>query len=80
LWKSFEVKGDTNTGTLTATTFDFTISRPIYTLPAGDVGFALGGSFSEQDWKANVNSEIVSQVPCSGIDPSKPESKGKRDI
>ncbi len=26
LWKSFEVKGDTNTGTLTATTFDFTIS------------------------------------------------------
>ena len=80
LWKSFEVKGDTNTGTLTATTFDFTISRPIYTLPAGDVGFALGGSFSKQDWKANVNSEIVSQVPGSGIDPSKPESKGKRDI
>ncbi len=80
LWKSFEVKGDTNTGTLTATTFDFTISRPIYTLPAGDVGFAFGGSFSEQDWKANVNSEIVSQVPGSGIDPTKPESKGKRDI
>lgn len=40
----------------------------------------MGGSFSKQDWKANVNSEIVSQVPGSGIDPSKPESKGKRDI
>jgi iron complex outermembrane receptor protein len=80
LWKSFEVKGDSNTGTLTATTFDFTISRPIYTLPAGDVGFAFGGSFSKQDWKANVNSELVRLVPGSGIDPDKPESKGKRDI
>ena len=80
IWQSFEVKGDTNKGTLTATTFDFNVSRPIYTLPAGDVGFAFGGSFSSQDWKANVNSEIVRQVPGSGIDPDKPESKGKRDI
>lgn len=80
IWESFEVKGDTNKGTLTATTFDFNVSRPIYTLPAGDVGFAFGGSFSSQDWKANVNSEIVKQVPGSGIDPDKPESKGKRDI
>ncbi|EKU59939.1 TonB-dependent receptor [Acinetobacter sp. WC-323] len=80
IWQSFEVKGDTNKGTLTATTFDFNVSRPIYTLPAGDVGFAFGGSFSSQEWKANVNSEIVRQVPGSGIDPDKPESKGKRDI
>lgn len=80
IWESFEVKGDTNKGTLTTTTFDFNVSRPIYTLPSGDVGFAFGGSFSSQDWKANVNSEIVRQVPGSGIDPDKPESKGKRDI
>ncbi|AXU44327.1 hypothetical protein C6W84_5040 [Acinetobacter baumannii] len=25
-----------------STTVDFTASRPIYTLPAGDVGFAVG--------------------------------------
>lgn len=80
LWKSFEVKGDTNEATLDSTTVDFTVSRPIYTLPAGEVGFALGGSFTKQDWKSKTNSEIVSQVPSSGIDPNKPLSKGDRDI
>ncbi|MCP5773915.1 hypothetical protein NL389_29275, partial [Klebsiella pneumoniae] len=61
LWNTFDVKGDTNQASLESTTIDFTVSRPIYTLPAGDVGFALGGSFSKQDWEATVNSEIVAQ-------------------
>ncbi|QZD32187.1 TonB-dependent receptor [Acinetobacter lwoffii] len=80
LWNTFDVKGDTNQASLESTTIDFTVSRPIYTLPAGDVGFALGGSFSKQDWEATVNSEIVAQVPGSGIDPNKPKSSGDRDI
>lgn len=80
IWQSFETKGDSNKATLDATTVDITVSRPIYTLPAGDVGLAIGASFSQQDWKSKVNADIVSQVPGSGIDPTKPESKGDRDI
>ena len=80
IWKSFEVKGDTNNATLDSTTVDFTVSRPIYTLPAGDVGFAFGGSFTKQNWDQKINAEIVSQVPSSGVDPNKPVSSGDRDI
>ncbi len=80
VWNSLEVSGTTNDATLDSTTFDFTISRPIFTLPAGDVGFAFGGSFTTQDWEARVNSDLVRLVPGSGIDPDKPISKGDRDI
>ena len=80
LWKSFSVTGDTNTATLDSTTADFTVSRPIYTLPAGEVGFAFGGSFTKQNWEKNVNAPVVSQVPSSGIDPSEPHTEGDRDI
>ena len=80
VWSSLEVSGTTNDATLDSTTFDFTISRPIFTLPAGDVGFAFGGSFTTQDWEAKVNSDLVRLVPGSGIDPDKPISKGDRDI
>ncbi len=62
-WNSLEVSGTTNDATLDSTTFDFTISRPIFTLPAGDVGFAFGGSFTTQDWEAKVNSDLVRLVP-----------------
>lgn len=80
VWNSLEVSGTTNDATLDSTTFDFTISRPIFTLPAGDVGLAFGGSFTTQDWEAKVNSDLVRLVPGSGIDPDKPISKGDRDI
>ena len=80
LWNTFGVTGDTNQAKLEATTVDLTVSRPIFTLPAGDVGFALGASFTTQDWEATVNSDVVRQVPGSGIDPDKPKSEGDRDI
>lgn len=79
-WSTFDVKGKTNVASLDSTTVDFTVSRPIFKLPAGDVGFALGGSYTTQDWDAKVNSEIVAQVPGSGVDPTKPISHGERDI
>lgn len=79
-WESFVINGETNIATLESTTADVTISRPLFELPAGEVGFALGASFTTQDWEAKVNSEIVRQVPGSGIDPNKPISKGDRDI
>lgn len=80
IWGSLGVSGTSNTSTLDSTTFDFTLSRPIYTLPAGDVGFAVGGSYTTQDWEAKVNSDLVRLVPGSGIDPDKPKSEGDRDI
>lgn len=80
IWGSLGVSGTSNTATLDSTTFDFTLSRPIFTLPAGDVGFAVGGSFTTQDWESKVNSDLVRLVPGSGIDPDKPKSEGDRDI
>lgn len=79
LWNSFNVVGDTSNATLDSTTVDFTVSRPIYTLPAGDVGFALGGSYTKQDWEKKVNAEVVRQVPSTGTDPDAPTSKGDRN-
>src|SRR5690606_23367824 len=79
-WSTFDVAGATNMASLDSTTVDFTVSRPIYELPAGEVGFALGGSFTTQDWEAKVNADLVRQVPGSGIDPDKPSSQGDRDI
>ena len=80
LWNSFSVSGESNVASLDSTTVDFTFSRPIFTLPAGEVGFAIGGSFTTQDWESKVNAEIVSQVPSSGIDPNEPVNTGDRDI
>ena len=59
-----------------STTVDFTASRPIYTLPAGDVGFAVGASYRRDDWTSKVNSEIASLAPSTGVDPDEPVNKG----
>ena len=80
LWQTFEVNGKTNEAELKQTIVDVTVSRPLFELPAGEVGFALGASFTSQDWDSGTNSELVAQVPSSGIDPNKEESAGKRDI
>ena len=80
IWNSLSVKGKYNEATLESTTADFSISRPIFTLPAGEVGFALGGSFTNQDWKQHINADLVRQAPSSGTDPSKPDNSGDRDI
>ncbi|ENU62853.1 hypothetical protein F980_01488 [Acinetobacter lwoffii NIPH 715] len=79
-WSTFDVAGPTNMATLDATTVDFTASRPLFELPAGEVGFAVGASYTTQDWEAKVNADLVRQVPGSGIDPNKPSSAGDRDI
>ena len=79
LWNSFNVKGDTSSASIDSTSVDLTVSRPIYTLPAGDVGFALGASFTKQDWEKKINAEVVRQVPSTGTDPDSPTSKGDRN-
>lgn len=79
-WESFSVTGDTQTATLESTTVDFTISRPIYALPAGDVGFALGASYTTQDWRSTVNNELAAMVPSTGTSAGSPPSSGDRSI
>ncbi|WP_445115842.1 TonB-dependent receptor [Acinetobacter sp. WZC-1] len=80
LWKKLNISGDYQKASLDSTIFDITVSKPIFTLPAGDVGFALGGSFRHDDWKSRVNAELTSLSPSLGVDPDEPENKGKRDI
>ena len=80
LWKTFEVKGKTNDAELTQTTVDVTFSRPLFELPSGEVGFALGANFTSQEWNSGTNSELVALVPSSGIDPNKETSEANRDI
>lgn len=80
VWNELGVKGKYLDAKLESTAFDITASRPIYTLPAGDVGFAVGASFRHDDWLSKTMTDIAAVSPSVGIDPTKPESKGKRDI
>ncbi|QHH97904.1 TonB-dependent receptor [Acinetobacter dispersus] len=80
IWNKLSLSGKYNTAKLESTTADFTVSRPIYTLPAGDVGFAFGGSFRHDKWNSDVNSELAERLPSVGADPDNPSQEGKRDI
>ncbi|HGW4637043.1 TPA: TonB-dependent receptor [Acinetobacter baumannii] len=80
LWGTLGVTGKYMDADVDSTTVDFTASRPIYTLPAGDVGFAVGASYRRDDWTSKVNSEIASLAPSTGVDPDEPVNKGKREI
>lgn len=80
IWNTFALSGETNKAKIESTTVDFTASRPIYTLPAGDVGFALGASFRHDDWTSDVNASLAALLPSIGTDPTNPHQEGKRDI
>jgi len=80
LWDTLGVTGAYLKADVDSTTVDFTASRPIFKLPAGDVGFAIGTSYRHDEWTSNVVSEVASQAPSTGVDPNEPTNKGKRDI
>lgn len=80
LWNKLSLSGDYNKAKLESSTVDFTASRPIYTLAAGDVGFAFGGSFRHDKWDSTVNSDLAARLPSLGTDPNNPHQEGKRDI
>ena len=63
VWSTLGVKGKYLDAKLDSTIVDFTASRPIYTLPAGDVGFAVGVSYRKDDWQSKTISEIASVAP-----------------
>ncbi|TCM69883.1 iron complex outermembrane receptor protein [Acinetobacter calcoaceticus] len=80
IWNQLGVTGKYLEANLSTTTVDFTASRPIYTLPAGDVGFAVGASYRYEDWTSKSNKAIVSVVPSAGSDPNAPTETGSRNI
>ncbi|MFX6483880.1 hypothetical protein ABTG06_19170, partial [Acinetobacter baumannii] len=65
---------------LDTTTVDFTASRPIFKLPAGDVGFAIGASYRYEDWTSKVVTDVARVAPSTGVDPDEPVNKGDRNI
>lgn len=50
VWNQLGVEGKYLKANLDTTTVDFTASRPIFKLPAGDVAFAVGASYRYEDW------------------------------
>ncbi|OBY73615.1 TonB-dependent receptor [Acinetobacter gyllenbergii] len=80
IWNTLNVKGKYLDATLDSTIFDFTLSRAIYSLPAGDVGFAFGGSYRYDNWKYKVDRNIAAQAPSTGVDAEKPNDSGDRNI
>lgn len=80
LWSDLSVTGTYSKADLKATTIDFSASRPIFTLPAGDVGFAVGASYRRDDWTSTTIAEIAALAPSTGVDPTQPQNRGKREI
>ena len=80
VWSDLSVTGQYLDAKLDSTTVDFTASRPIYTLPAGDVGFAIGASYRRDDWQSKTLAEIASVAPSTGVDPTEPVNEGSRNI
>jgi len=80
VWDQLGVKGKYLKANLDTTTVDFTASRPIFKLPAGDVGFAVGASYRYEDWTSKVIADVARLAPSTGNDPNEPENKGDRNI
>lgn len=80
VWNSFSIAGTNRKASLKATSIDFTASRPIYTLPAGDIGLAVGANYRREDWRSASVPEIVSVVESLGSDPNEPINLGKREL
>lgn len=80
IWDSMQINGVSQTAKLESTSFDFTASRPIYMLPAGDVGFAVGTTFRYDKWSQSQNATVNSRTASTGVDPTTPDSTGSRNL
>ncbi|GAB3042094.1 TonB-dependent receptor [Acinetobacter apis] len=80
VWNSLAVSGTSQSAEFESTTFDITASRAIYTLPAGDVGFAIGGSVRRDKWSQSQNPTVNSFVESTGVDPTSAPSTGSRNL
>ncbi|TCM66793.1 iron complex outermembrane receptor protein [Acinetobacter calcoaceticus] len=79
-WNRLQISGQSQQADLKSLNFDLTLSRPIYTLPAGDVGFAIGTNYRKDDWRSSQNAQINQLVEGAGVDPTSEDDKGSRDL
>jgi iron complex outermembrane receptor protein len=80
VWNQLGVEGKYLKANLDTTTVDFTASRPIFKLPAGDVAFAVGASYRYEDWTSKVVTDVARVAPSTGVDPDEPVNTGDRNI
>ncbi|SDB87774.1 TonB-dependent receptor [Acinetobacter boissieri] len=80
IWNSMSISGLSQSAQLESTNFDFTASRAIFTLPAGDVGFAVGGGLRRDEWSQTQNAAVNSLVASTGVDSTKGASTGTRNL
>ncbi len=80
IWQSMSVTGLSQKAAMEVLNLDFTASRSIYTLPAGDVGFAIGGNLRHEKWQQSQNASVNSLVESLGVDPTQAPSKGSRNL
>ncbi|WP_300759001.1 TonB-dependent receptor [Janthinobacterium sp.] len=73
------LKGEYLSAKMTSTALDAKISRELFNLPAGDVGFAVGTEFRNEKAEYNVNRELASQASSSGYADALSQS-GSRNI
>lgn len=80
IWERMQINGLSQEAKAESTTFDLTASRAIYTLPAGDVGFAVGTTYRRDKWTQSQNAAVNGLVQSAGIDPTSPDSTGSRNL
>jgi iron complex outermembrane receptor protein len=61
----------------TLTTLDFSASKDLFALPAGDVGFAFGGQWRREEMDSNTSTAVLSGTE---LRPAINIIKGKRDV
>ena len=73
------LRGEYLNAKMTSTGVDAKISRQIYTLPAGAVGFAVGTEFRHDKANYDVNTALASQASSSGYADAQDQA-GQRNI
>ena len=77
--KNSLLQGEYLSAKMTSTAVDAKISREIYNLPAGAVGFAVGSEFRNEKAEYDINTALASQASSSGYAEAKDQS-GSRNI
>ena len=74
-----QLRGEYLAAKMTSVGVDAKVSREIYRLPAGAVGFALGTEFRHDKASYDVNTELASQASSSGYADAQDQA-GQRNI
>ncbi|WP_229258792.1 TonB-dependent receptor [Duganella flavida] len=74
-----QLRGEYLAAKMTSIGVDGKVSREIYQLPAGGVGFAIGSEFRHDKATYDVNTDLASQASSSGYADAKDQS-GERNI